>query len=301
MGTYAITLLDLSSLDPDSLNAYAALTEKKYHACLHSQYPSGAIPNTITLAIAATYDGQPVGLALATVLSAMHIVELHYLFVSEPHRNHQIATQLLKRLEEESIKHHTILISYNYPSESTTTPIIEHLLHKLKWNPPQISAIHCHFNQYFDAPWIHLPLELPPDYEEFFWKDLKPEERKYLLELDEQKTFSPFIKEELIEPLNSLGIRYRGHVIGWMIVHRLAPDTVEFDVLFVQKAHQKQGVALRLLRDAILLTLDAKVPHSRFDLVIELVEPSWLAFVKRRLIPYTTSTTYTKQAWRRLK
>jgi hypothetical protein len=54
-----------------------------------------------------------------------------------------------------------------------------------------------------------------------------------------------------MEPVNSLGLRFDGQIVEWIITHRIAPGTTRYTALFVHKELQKTR-ALALLPLAIL-------------------------------------------------
>ena len=65
------------------------------------------------------------------------------------------------------------------------------------------------------------------------------------------KKFTPFTQEDKIEPLNSLGLRYKDKVIGWMINHRIAPDTIRYTQMYVHPDYQPLSRSILFLAKAI--------------------------------------------------
>lgn len=82
-----------------------------------------------------------------------------------------------------------------------------------------------------EAPWLNKNYRFSPSFTFFPWQEITPEERLNLQKQQETSLWipdelSPFKHEENLEPLNSLGLRYEGEVVGWVITHRLSPDTI---------------------------------------------------------------------------
>jgi hypothetical protein len=110
---------------------------------------------------------------------------------------------------------------------------------------------------------------------------------------------NPFANKEMpMETINSLGLRYQGEVIGWIITHRPNPETIRYSNLYVDPRFYFKGFAISLLIKSMQLhQLTPDVPHALFEVNLTETEPSWWNFVKRRLIPYATKTERFKWAF----
>ena len=107
-----------------------------------------------------------------------------------------------------------------------------------------------------NAPW---PTEIiwPDGFEVFPWVDLTPADEEDMRRRQEEEDgwypeyLKPFQVERLLEPANSVGLRHEGQVVGWMITHRTAPDTVQYTSLFLDRKVRGQGLALPLVAEAV--------------------------------------------------
>ncbi|MEX1012454.1 MAG: hypothetical protein WD595_04370 [Waddliaceae bacterium] len=196
-----------------------------------------------------------------------------------------------------------ILITY-----SSTHPHLQFLEENLKnhhWKGPRKQKIFCHFDRdEFHPPWYDRVPPPPNDYEEFLWKELKPEERTNLLRLVDQMAIpgdiSPFSNEETILYDNSLGLRYQGEIIGWMVTHLLPSRQVQYSAFYIDKAHRHKAIAPRLLRDSIQLQKQSPFKWAVCEVNLLFADESWVRFVEKRLAPYTLRVHYNYQMWKNL-
>lgn len=181
----------------------------------------------------------------------------------------------------------------------STTPALENLLHKCGWTSPQPRMLVCkgEMEKGIQAPWLKQYSQLPAAYTIFPWREITTQERQAI---ERQQATQPWIPEDLIpfkydkqiEPLNSLGLRYQGQVVGWLISHRIFPDTIRYTCAFCRPDIQKKGRMITLFYEAAKLQLNAKIPH--FIWTTPMNHQSMVAFVKYRCLPYLTSIQETR-------
>jgi hypothetical protein len=135
-------------------------------------------------------------------------------------------------------------------------------------------------------------IRLPADYEIFDWTQLTPPERGLIEQRQRQQNWypaslSPFQDPRRLEPLNSLGLRYRGQVVGWQITHRLAPDLIRYSALFVSPELQRLGRGISLFVNALQRQFAAGIPKALFQILTENVRA--VRFVERHLVTCITA------------
>ncbi|HLO48402.1 MAG TPA: GNAT family N-acetyltransferase [Kamptonema sp.] len=243
-------------------------------------------------------NDQPVGLVLAEILPNEHNAEVLSIFVDSKHRCQGIGTAMLAQLEQELVKEGCTTANLSYTTDKTTTPAIERLLIKSNWSSPQSRMFICKATpkQMLSADWMHR-CSLPDSFATFFWRDLTEGERREILRKQQAEPWypdilSPFSEEKIIEPLNSLGLRYQGEVVGWMITHRLAPDTIRYSRLFVKKELQKMGRAISLLAQAIKYHYDSGIPYGIWT--VQQDNTPMVSFMQRRMLSYMNEIVETK-------
>lgn len=292
--------VDFHQADSTQLTIDPSLLIPEAHFFLQHQalYP-------LIFGIEAIDKGVVVGFALGVCEMSIERGRLASLFVKEEQRRQGIGSQLLAYLEAEFVKEGCVAIYTEFSDDNPFREAVEKILSKRKWAPPTLYMLNCYYRvQEFHPPWWDRVHPLPETFQEFLWKDLKAEERKRLVHQAEQWTFhpsvSPIRQAETIEYQNSLGLRHEGKVVGWMMTHRVDADTIAYSALYIAPEYRHTGCAIRLLIDSIALQKESSVPYSLFKVNLEEVDPSWIAFVKRRLIPYACRMQRIYWSWHQL-
>ena len=259
------------------------------------------------ITMAASHQGTFIGLALADVFPRGDMARVLSLFVAPEHRGKGVGSTMLAHLEGALAREGCRGVRLAYRADWPAVPAIEHLLEKHSWNAPRVhmQLYKASVDRVMEAPWIE-EAKLPEAFSIFSWSELTPEEREAIQQrqADEEwfpRALTPFQAEENMEPLNSLGLRYEGQVAGWMITHRIAPDTIQYTSLFIEAALQRQGRALPLLAEAIRRHAAAReeVPNGIFQVAVE--NEAMIKFVEHYLQPYMTSTTELRRSRRALR
>jgi GNAT superfamily N-acetyltransferase len=252
-----------------------------------------------TVALGVDLGSQPIGLILAETSTDRKSAEILSLFVVPEHRGHGLGKTLLTYVEEELYQRGSSQINLVYVSNETT-PALERILKQRNWSNPQLRMLVCSgpISNIKDACWLKLHNSLPSSYTIFPWVELTQQERELIQKQQASSVWypeilSPFQQKETIEPLNSLGLRYQNQVVGWMITHRVAADTVRYTKLFVREDLQPLGRAIPLLATAIRLQLESRETTEAVFTVVANNTPM-VRFVYRRLAPYLTSV---RQSW----
>jgi GNAT superfamily N-acetyltransferase len=257
------------------------------------------------LAVTATQQGRLVGVALAEIRADKSSAELLSLFVEPIHRRKGVGTGLLAQLEQALSQRDCHYIDVVYRTHWASLAAIERLLQKQGWTSPQTRMLLCKTGRekIMKAPWLRQYL-LPSDFTIFPWSELSPQERQAIeqqqaVELWYPPELTPFQEEEKIESLNSLGLRYQGQVVGWMITHRLRSDLIQYTSLFVRQDLQRLGRAIPLIVEAIRRHVASPIPYGIF--MIDVQNRPMVNFLERRLQPYLISQAESRAARRWLR
>jgi hypothetical protein len=98
---------------------------------------------------------------------------------------------------------------------------------------------------------------------------------------------SPFRLSHQFEPLNSLGIRKGGKVVGWLINHRIDSFTIQYSSIFVKAELQSQGLVLPLIWKAMDIQFNGdNMMANRCEFVIEPKTKEMMLLSKNRFSNY---------------
>lgn len=284
--------------------------QKKIPALFESEIPQLArcyLHDDDALIFVASIADQAVGYLLASVEEATRSGEVEAMGVMEPYRRRGVGTHLLSALEQALAERNCLVVTKLYEASAPSVTAIEGLLHCRQWKDPQLFIQRYHFNvQAFHPPWFERDYPLPVEFDIFPWSQLTAEDERLIERQLEGGTFSANVyplgnDKDLIEPLNSLGMRHQGVLIGWMVTHRVAPDTIRYSYFYVRDDYRHQGYSVRLLVDAIRLQQASSVPEATFEIRQSRVAKRWQRFIKRRLAPFSKETTQVRMAWKDLR
>ncbi|EGK83528.1 GCN5-related N-acetyltransferase [Microcoleus vaginatus FGP-2] len=255
------------------------------------------------IAVGVHLHQMPVGLALAEYLPDEGAGEILSLFVAPEYRGQGLGKALLREMESHLRQHDCLKLHLVYTPNSTT-PVLENILLQHHWNPPQPRMLICTGTPEAiqKAAWLKLDTIADPHYTMFPWVELTAQERQDILLRQAQSRWypdilSPFKEEAILEPLNSLGLRYRDRVVGWMITHRITSDTIRYTSLFVKEELQTIGRAIPLLATAIKIHVQHRESHQAiFTVAID--NAPMVKFVQRRLAPYLVSMRQSMQSFK---
>ncbi|MCF2145974.1 TIGR03032 family protein [Desmonostoc muscorum LEGE 12446] len=254
---------------------YNHLTYPSLQKRWQTQPPQGEL-----IGLSASLDGAIVGFAISERLNPQQ-AEIISLFVLPEYRCQGIGRRLVAYLERELAQQGCVEIILSYSTNTLTNVALEPLLQKLHWQPPQINLVlgKTATEKIAPAPWLN-KYPLPPAFEVFPW-------------LDAGLSLPPNVEAHRLEPLNSLGLRYRGEVIGWVLTHRVAPDTIRYTTVSIAQAFEKRGRGVSLLAEAIRRQVDSGVPYLTGS--VSYRYPRLLQFVERHLTPYLTGVGEVRQ------
>ncbi|MGB5712881.1 MAG: GNAT family N-acetyltransferase, partial [Waterburya sp.] len=220
--------------------------------------------------------------------------EILSIFIVSAYRRQKIGTALLTFLEQELHTRGCITVKLFYKTGKPTSLALERLLESCNWSTPRPWDIVCEsdLDTIAKAPWFQIKFRIPFDMTIFPWAEITDRERIVIKQTQESEPWfdesrNPFRNENNMEPLNSLGLRYKGLVVGWMLTERMASNTIYYNCMFVRRDLQKLGRGIYLFINAIRLQAKAEIPKGIWR--VNFNNSSMLRFVKKHMIPYTNS------------
>lgn len=276
-------------LNADNLAAYDAFTYPSLQQRWRTQPQRGELLGT-----SASVDGDMVGFAIAELLPDQ-TAELISLFVTPAYRQQGIGTRLVGLLDRLLQKQGCAEMRIRYQGTTLTAIALEPILQKLGWKPPATNFLLAQTTRakIAAAPWLHR-YSLPAEFDVFPWGELTAADQAVLQQMPFPQDLSPFTRDQRLESLNSLGLRYRGEVVGWVLTHRVAPDTIRYSTLYTTDRFRALGRGIALMAEAIRRQIASPIPYLKCAVAPHNAQMQ--QFVRRRLQPYLTQLGEARQA-----
>jgi GNAT superfamily N-acetyltransferase len=304
--------LVITQIRPTDMDAVSGLTFPAFRPHLVRSLLGEMHEGFESIALVVRHEGIPVGLLLAQSPAAgaadggdpqsPKAAKLLSVSVLPAWRQRGVASRLMRAMEEVLRGRDCVGLTAAYTTLMPAWQPFERLLAACHWSAPDamllMSKGYCH--EVIKAPWLNVLPKAPPDLELFEWTHLSANERLQLQhEVDEGRVpyvLSPFTETEDIEPSISVGVRYQGEVVAWMIVTRspLVPNALCYRSTFVRPqlrvAHALGPLILAeaLRRHAASPIVDTRpvgVYGMSFDSSTKMIN-----FFRKRLAPYCFST-----------
>lgn len=244
------------------------------------------------LGLSAWIEDAAVGLVLAE-LAPGGSAEMLSLYTKPETRNRGVATALVRALEQALREKGFEQVTAVYMTGRPGIEALERVLEKCAWSPPVTRTVTLRFTpeQALATPWFGR-LSLPgSDYEIFLWKDLTAAERAHLERTQAEspwiaKGLEPWRHDRDCDVVSSVGLRYRGKVVGWVINHRISADTVRFTCSFMREDLARRARILPLYTASIRRLLETGCKTCTF--VTPVGYAPMVEFVSRRCAPWAS-------------
>ena len=289
------------------LNSITAIPYQSFTFPLYRVRLQRLMPQGNNVAIGAVEGDRPVGLLLAEIEPTAAIVLS--LYVTPAHRQRGIATALLNQLEQMVMQQKILQrqvkeLQLVYMTGKPTTVALERLLQNSHWALPETSMIVCKSttDRIAAALWMK-QYPLPSAFQICPWVEITAAE---VQQVEQQQADRPWIPADLapsrqegrLEPINSLGLRHQGQLIGWVLTHRLDASTIRYTCSFICPDFQRMGRLVPVYVEAIRRQHQAGIPNGIWTVPVH--HPAMFNFVKNRMAPYMTSVEETRRITKRL-
>ena len=249
-----------------------------------------------SLAVGALAWPSTIGLALVELGRGEYPI-LRSIVIAKPYRNGGMGKALLREVEaelrREGAKAVVVeqLIEADEPAGTLTG-----LLKSVEWSPMRASGLFCEttYELILNARWVHYHT-FPPGFETFRWADLRADEKDLFVAADRElcwypELLNPFTHRELVHLPTSVGLRYRGELIGWCVTYAYGANDLTVASLFVKAEFQPRGHAIRLLAYAIEQGRGCGRENMSFN--VSMTMTGMLQFFRKHVKPYLTSARW---------
>ncbi|MEM8601393.1 MAG: GNAT family N-acetyltransferase [Bacteroidota bacterium] len=206
------------------------------------------------LAEQATLGDHVVAMALAAARPDT-LAQVYSLATAPAHRQQGLATALLGRIEARLAEAGGQAVQALYRTDLRSLVAVETILAKRGWDPPRPAQyLFRGTAAVLDTPAFQ-GLMLPDGCTVFDWATLTDAEHVALAQALERTIpaqLSPFQQPDLLDAACSVGARFQGDVVGWMLLHQVGEAGVrQYTTLWVRRDFVRTPLALVLLRTAI--------------------------------------------------
>lgn len=255
--------------------------------------------DSFSLAMAAYDEERLVGLAFGQAHPIIEEGTIYSLFVSEHMRRQGIGTALLDGLMKAFFEKKISFLQMNFYSANPSSEFLKKILAKLEWKPPQIIVDRYHFYApTFEPDWYlaKVPI-LPKDLKISQWQYLSEKQIASIKKLIKSnpilEELSPFSGKLPIEKLNSLVLKRKNHILGWLITHRYNENTIRYSALYIDRDLRGYGPSVCLLKEAIRRQKASPINDAFTEVNRKRTPLYWRQFVQKRLAPHTTHIDFT--------
>lgn len=248
-----------------------------------------------------------VGLALAEQrLDAPADAQLLSLYVAEDVRRTGIATRLVEAIERGARAAGVERLRAEYVTGRPQDGAFERVLAKRGWDRPVARTVTVDFTpaRAASAPWFER-VRRPAGFEIFAWADLPEVERR---EMRRSHAERPWIARGLefwiyeplpIDRVSSVGARWRGTVVGWVINHRMDAGLVRFTCAFMRPDLARRALLVPLMRESVgRLLADGRTRRCTF--VASVDNAAMVGFIRKRCAPWADLVGETRASEKRL-
>jgi GNAT superfamily N-acetyltransferase len=183
------------------------------------------------------------------------VVEVLSFLVLPRHRGRGLGTALLARVEELAAEAGATAIQGAYRTSWRSRAAIEALLASRGWTPPQTRVLLARSSTASARPLVERQAPpLPPEAEVAAWEDLTDADHAAMAAICAEAGFprqlSPYQDPDRLEAGISTVLRWEGRAAGWLTVHRISFDTVQYSALYLHPRVRGQKLYWVLLREA---------------------------------------------------
>jgi len=233
------------------LQHYEELTFPPLAARLARRPPRGPWCGAVALG-----ESGPVGLAVAELPPA-GAAQLVSLAVAPAARRRGLGGALVEQVERLAGERGAGILEGAYRTSWRSRRAVEALLASRGWSQPEARLVLARGETATARALVRQAApELPAEAELFGWGELAGAERRAILGRQAEdpwypEVLTPFQEEPRLEPAVSVGLRWAGEVAGWLVVHRVAFDTVQYSAFFLRPDLRGRGLGRALLREAV--------------------------------------------------
>ncbi len=293
---------ELSSLVPEEAGELQQMTFPAYRHLLplepRPRHPQEDTRLIQPFGVVARVGGSPAGLALAEGPHESGDEEppqLLSVFVRADRRNQGIGTALVEATENEARRRGYRELTGLYTTGRPAIEFVEKIMDARGWQTDPFSLsvrfdpAQALTSSAFDERKIEI---LSRGFEIFPWSELTEEEYEVIRESDErlhwiEPKLAPWVVEGSQLHWSSVGARYKGRVVGWVLNHSVLPGVVRFTISYMRKDLSRRGRILALYHRSLVDIRDSgRCQFCTF--LTPYSYPNMIGFINRWITPISS-------------
>jgi GNAT superfamily N-acetyltransferase len=258
-----------------------------------------------------TQDHRPTGLLLGCLpngpspheIEIPNEAELLSIYVAPAFRCHGVAAELLQDLEDWMRAAYVPQLTATYMTNGETV-FLERLLASRQWLTPEMRmrVYRGTLDEFMSTPWY---MKYHPKHFDFIpWFDI---DSKQIADLERSPESRTWIPSDLTpwtydlataDRATSLGIYFKGAIVGWVITHRLGSDTLRVTCGFIRPDLGRLGRVLPALSVTLQQAGDTGIRRVMFAVAIH--HPEMMRFADRWIKPWLSQCAETRHSMKNL-
>jgi GNAT superfamily N-acetyltransferase len=252
------------------------------------------------ISLLAFENEQPVGLLLGCVprnekvpdLDMPNEPEVLSITVAQSRRHQGVASLLVEKFEQAVTAASFSRVRIVYMTGPPEIEFVERLLARRGWSAPKMRMLVLKgpIENFKRAPWYER-YSRAEGLEFFPWVQITREDMARL-KASHQAThwiandLVPwFYTMESLEPSSSIGLRYQGEIVGWVINHRIGDDLVRFTCSFIRQDLARRARLLPAYSESMRHAAEAG--YRRLMFTVPAHHPAMLNFAERWCAPWS--------------
>jgi hypothetical protein len=275
-------------LKNDTINDFLQFTYIKYRLALLT-----ADPGTFCM-IGARMNNKPSGLIAASLFPAEKTSAVLSVFIKKGCRKKGIGTGMFEILEKFLKENGYKKIIIEFIRNTRQTNFLEKILNSSGWEKPELRTLLCriHYKKLLKSGWL-TKYKLTEDFSIFRWNEISEEEKNRIMTYENMdgwypENLNPFKLDLKMQSSNSLGLKFKNEIIGWIIVQKLSKNSLNYARLFVCRDFQDMGKIIILLSEAIKIQAAEKISYGNFS--FDMDNKKMKLFYEKRFKPYVNKT-----------
>lgn len=232
----------------NTLEQFKNLIYPLFHKKVHAEVIKGEL-----ISIVALLNDKPTGLVISE-LKPDNSAELHSIGVLNEFQKQGIAHELLKKNDELLIKRKIQYIDATWSNIISCSETLIKLLKKANWLQPEPTVINIKLDvkKAFEAKWTDKTnSETDSIIDTINFGSISGKQKRDIVQLINTGLvpphLSPFQLPEIIDNNISKALVFKHEVVGWCIVHKLKPDTVQGSSIFIKKEFRNTNTLKSLI------------------------------------------------------